>query len=149
VRRKATPVTAHPNEARNDPVAQIKGLAEVVLNVRDMGRAVAFYQVLLGLEVISPPERKNPIFLRAGAATSALPAMVVLVQLPPEAGEFSLPRSLHHLALAIDLDDFDRVWKNLTERGFEIRTGEHPVIPSRTMYITDPDGNEVELIAAL
>jgi catechol 2,3-dioxygenase len=128
------------------PIA-IQGLAEVVLNVHDMQRALGFYRDLLGLEVISPPDRPNPMFLRAGAATDVLPALVVLVQLPPDAEAFAKPRTLHHLALAISPDDFEPVRADLMARGFTVRTGEHPVLPSRTMYIDDPDGNEVELIA--
>jgi catechol-2,3-dioxygenase len=130
-----------------DPIAAIEGLAEVVLNVHDMGRSLAFYRDLLGLTVISPPERTNPIFLRAGAATGTLPALVVLVQLPSDAPDFGPPRTLHHLALAIPADGFDATRDGLTARGFAVRTGQHPVLPSRTMYVDDPDGNEVELIA--
>ena len=136
----------HTSSEEWEPIS-IEGLAEVVLNVHDMQRALAFYRDLLGLEVISPPERTNPIFLRAGAATDSLPALVVLVQLPPDAGAFAAPRTLHHLALAIPADDFEQVRMGLVARGFTVRTGEHPVLPSRTIYIDDPDGNEVELIA--
>ena len=130
-----------------EPAAAVSGLAEVVLNVRDMAAALAFYRDLLGLTVISPPERTNPVFLRAGAANAELPALVVLVQLPDDLAGFRAPRSLHHLALAIAAADFDATRVSLEQRGFTIRTGQHPVIPSRTMYIDDPDGNEVELIA--
>jgi catechol 2,3-dioxygenase len=126
---------------------RVEGLAEVVLNVRDMGRALAFYRDVLGLEVISPPERPSPVFLRAGMATAELPALVVLVQLPPDADPFVAPRTLHHLALAVPAEAFDAAQATLAARGFAIRTGQHPILPSRTMYVDDPDGNEVELIA--
>jgi catechol-2,3-dioxygenase len=132
---------------RQEAVATIDGLAEIVLHVHDMEASLAFYRDLLGLIVISPPERKNPVFLRAGAATSQLPALVVLVQLQADAGPFTKPRSLHHLALAISAETFDGTKEKLEGRGFTVRTGQHPVIPSRTMYIDDPDANEVELIA--
>jgi len=126
---------------------RVVGLAEVVLNVRNLGRALAFYRDLLGLEPISPLERPGPIFLRAGAATAELPALVVLVPLPPDAPDFVAPRTLHHLALAVPADAFDGVLAALRARGFAVRSGQHPVLPSRTMYVDDPDGNEVELIA--
>ena len=128
-------------------IATVSGLAEVVLNVHDMGTSLAFYRDLLGLRVISPPERTNPIFLQAGAANPDLPALVVLVQLPEESASFTAPRTLHHLALAIAADSFEGTRQALATRGYSVRTGQHPVIPSRTMYIDDPDGNEVELIA--
>jgi catechol-2,3-dioxygenase len=132
---------------RTESVAAITGLAEVVINVHDMGAALGFYRDLLGLPVISPPERTNPVFLRAGSADAALPALVVLVQLQDRSAIFTAPRTLHHLALAISAASFDETKRLLEERGFAVRTGQHPVIPSRTMYVDDPDGNEVELIA--
>jgi catechol 2,3-dioxygenase-like lactoylglutathione lyase family enzyme len=128
---------------------RIGGLAEVVLNVRDIARSLAFYQDLLGLERISPPDRPGPIFLRAGAATADLPALVVLVPLPLEAAPFVPPRTLHHLAFAVAAEDFDAVHDALAAAGRPIRTGQHPVLPSRTIYVDDPDGNEVEFIAPI
>jgi catechol 2,3-dioxygenase-like lactoylglutathione lyase family enzyme len=101
---------------------------------------------VLGLKVISPPERKNPIFLRAGEGAAGVPQMIVVVQLPPDAGPFVPPRTLHHLALEVAPEDFDAEKARLEGLGFTLRSGQHPVIPSRTMYLDDPEGNEVELI---
>lgn len=128
---------------------QISGLAEIVLNVRDIAASLAFYRDLLGLNVISPPAMSSPVFLRAGVAAPGLPAMLVLVQLPPESPAFAKPRTLHHLALAVAPADFDHAEQSLTAAGHALRSGKHPVIPSRTLYLDDPDGNEVELIAPL
>ena len=127
--------------------AAVTGLAEVVLNVRDIEKALEFYRDLLSLEVISGPERKSPVFLRAGSASEGLPAMVVLVQLPGDSGEFTKPRVLHHLALSVPAASFDETVTELQSRGHEVRFGQHPVVPSKTMYVNDPDGNEIELIA--
>ena len=77
---------------------------------------------------------------------AGIPAMVVLVQLPADAPPFSPPRALHHLALAVAAADFDALRAHLEAHGNAVRTGQHPVIPSRTMYVDDPDGNEVEFI---
>jgi catechol 2,3-dioxygenase-like lactoylglutathione lyase family enzyme len=126
---------------------EIDGLAEVVLNVRDTSRALAFYQGLLGLERISPEGAPGPIFLRAGHATGAVPSLVVLAPLPGDAPPFGTPRTLHHLALTIPADLFDSAREALTGAGLEVRDGKHPVLAVRTMYVTDPDGNEVEFIS--
>ncbi len=125
---------------------RIRGIAEIVLWVHDLNKSLYFYRDVLGLTVISPSTMTNPIFLEAGGAPFGLPQMVVLVQLPREAGPFMTPRTLHHLALEISPRDFDGEQARLKELGLEVRTGQHPVIPSRTMYISDPDDNEVELI---
>jgi catechol 2,3-dioxygenase-like lactoylglutathione lyase family enzyme len=125
----------------------IDGLAEVVLNVRDPSRALTFYHDLLGLERISPEGQPGPIFLRAGQATASVPALLVLVPLSADAAEFVAPRTLHHLALTIPAADFDAARDALARAGLEIRDGKHPVLAVRTMYVTDPDGNEVEFIS--
>lgn len=126
---------------------RIRGLAEVVLNVRNMDAALGFYQGVLGLVRVSPPEKPNPVFLRAGAATASLPSLVVLVRLPEDAAEFTAPRTLHHLALALDAEGFETARAALEAAGYVPRGGQHPILASRTMYVDDPDGNEVEFIA--
>jgi catechol 2,3-dioxygenase-like lactoylglutathione lyase family enzyme len=126
---------------------QIDGLAEVVLNVRDASRAVAFYRDVLGLQRISAEGQPGPIFFRAGQANDQVPSLLVLVPLPAGAPAFAAPRTLHHLALTVPAAAFDDARSALVEAGIEVRDGQHPVLAVRTMYITDPDGNEVELIS--
>ena len=127
-------------------MTRIRGLAEIVLNVRDRAASLEFYRDTLGLEVISPPDFPGPTFLQAGPGQAGIPQMVVLVPLPADAPPFQRPRTLHHLALEVAPEDFDTVRDDLARRGFALRTGQHPVIPSRTLYVDDPDGNEVEII---
>ncbi len=126
---------------------EIDGLAEVVLNVHDVPRALSFYQTLLGLKRISPEGQPGPIFLKAGKATAQLPSLVVLVPLPADSPDFVAPRTLHHLALTVSAESFDAARGELQRAGLEVRDGKHPVLSARTIYVTDPDGNEVELIA--
>jgi catechol 2,3-dioxygenase-like lactoylglutathione lyase family enzyme len=129
----------------------IRGISEIVLWVRDMTTSLKFYRDTLGLTIISPPEMKSPVFLKAGEG-EGVPQMLVLLQLPvtalgtSEAAPYPAPRTLHHLALEVAPADYDAEHARLTALGFQLRTGKHPVIPSRTMYLNDPDGNEVELI---
>jgi catechol 2,3-dioxygenase-like lactoylglutathione lyase family enzyme len=126
---------------------EIDGLAEVVLNVRDASRAVAFYGGLLGLKRMTPADQPGPIFFRAGQATNRVPSLLVLVPLSAAAQNFREPRTLHHLALTVPEAVFDEARATLTGAGIEVRDGKHPVLAVRTMYVTDPDGNEVELIS--
>jgi catechol-2,3-dioxygenase len=124
-------------------MTKIKGLAEIVLHVHNMTAALKFYQEVLGLEVIGRP---GPVFLRAGDPAISVPQMVVLVPLPADVADFTTPRTLHHLALELAPEDFEAEEQRLQALGYELRYGQHPVIPSRTMYVTDPEGNEVEFI---
>jgi catechol-2,3-dioxygenase len=124
----------------------IRGISEIVLWAHDGPALVRFYRDVMGLTVISPPERANPIFLQAGPGQAGIPQMIVVVQLPAGAAPFVPPRTLHHLAFEVAPEDFDAEKARLESLGFKLRSGQHPVIPSRTMYLDDPEGNEVELI---
>ena len=123
----------------------IRGIAEIVLHVHDQQASLRFYRDILGLRPISPPELR-PAFLEVGPGQAGIPQMIVLMPLPAGAPAFAPPRTLHHLALEVAPEDFDAVQADLQQHGLAIRTGKHPVIPSRTLYVDDPDGNEVELI---
>ena len=128
----------------------VAGLAEVVLWVHDMERALQFYRDLVGLEVISPLEIPNK-FLKAGEGADGVPEMIVLVphldramEFPPEKAK----RVLHHLAFRVGAAEYDSLQERLVASGVEVRSGIHPVLKGvRTFYADDPDGNECECIA--
>ena len=130
------------------PVAH---LAEIVLWVHDMDRALAFYRDLLGLEVFSPPELPNR-FLRAGPGADGVPEMIVLVPHPDPSGAFPREkpqRVLHHLAFNVPAAEYEALERACRAAGLDVRGGVHPVLKDvRTFYVDDPDGNEVEFIAA-
>lgn len=127
-------------------MSSIRGLAEVVLVVQDLQASLAFYRDLLGLTVVSPADFKGPVFLQAGGGRSYISNTIVLVRAKSGTPPFAKPQSLHHIGLEIDPASFDAEVSRIQATGLEIRTGQHPLFPSRTVYITDPDGNEVELI---
>ena len=126
---------------------EVDGLAEVVLHVHDVSAAVAFYGNVLGLERLTPVGSPGPIFFRVGRATPDVPSLLVLVPLPPDAPEFTPPRALHHLALTVSESSFEPARDLLAAAGYDVRDGKHPVLAVRTIYVTDPEGNEVELIS--
>lgn len=127
----------------------VRGVAEIVLATHDQERMLAFYEGLLGLERLPAGPAVKPAFLRVAPGQAGIPQMVVLVPLSAGTPAFSGPRTLHHLALELAPEDFDQERERLLALGFTVRDGQHPVIPSRTMYIDDPEGNEVELICRL
>ena len=131
-------------------MAAIRGLAEIVLMVADVGRSIGFYRDILGLTVISP-DLQGPVFLRVGERAGGVPQQIVLVPRPPGApdqpGERAF-RSVHHLGLEVAEGAFEREWERLRALGFEVRTGVHPFLPVEAIYLDDPDGNEVELVTA-
>jgi catechol-2,3-dioxygenase len=123
----------------------VVGIAEIVLWAADKERSLQFYRDLLGLEVISPPSLPN-VFLRVGAGNAGIPQMVVLVPKTDEVKAKPSGYQLHHMALELPEDAFDTQHAALVAAGYTPRSGKHPVLASRTMYVDDPDGNEVEFI---
>ena len=124
----------------------IRGIAEIVLACHDQTKMRQFYEEVFGLTFLGKPAEPGPVFLQAGPGQAGIPQMIVLVPLPPDSAPFAAPRPLHHLAFEVDPADFDALEGDLRERGFEVRGGQHPVIPARTIYVDDPEGNEVEIM---
>lgn len=124
----------------------VQGIVEIVLNCRDQATTRTFYEEVFGLEFMGKPSDPGPVFLKVAGEDGRVPQMIVLVPLPPGSEDFTRPRSLHHLAFEVTPDTFDKLDSDLRKRGIEVRGGVHPLIPSRTLYVDDPEGNEVEVI---
>ncbi len=123
----------------------VVGISEIVLWTADKEQSLHFYRDLLGLEVISPPALPNT-FLKVGEGNAGIPQMIVLV---PKSDVIKAQPSgyqLHHMALELPEADFEAQHAAFVAVGMEPRGGKHPVLASRTMYVDDPDGNEVEFI---
>lgn len=126
-------------------MSKIVGISEIVLWTADQPAALRFYRDLLGLEVMSPPGLPN-VFLRVADGHAGVPQMIVLVPKPEAIKAQPAGNQLHHLAFELPPDQFDAQHAALSAAGYQPRGGKHPVIASRTLYVDDPDGNEVEFI---
>ena len=116
-------------------------IGHVVLKVRDLDRSLAFYRDLLGFQVVS--ELSNVmIFLSVGGENHHDLALLRVGQQAPS----PLPTAVGLYHLAVQLADWDAVLAAhalLTERGLLKGAVDHGV--SRSLYTTDPDGNEIKL----
>lgn len=124
---------------------EVVGISEIVLWTADKERALRFYRDLLGLEVISAPTLPN-VFLKVGEGNAGIPQMIVLVPKTEEIKAKPSGYQLNHMALELPEDAFDAQYQAFVQAGYSPRGGKHPVLASRTMYVDDPDGNEVEFI---
>jgi len=114
-------------------------LTYAIKYVADMDRAIAFYEQVLGLHI----ERRLPeiglVQLRAGNA------MIDLV--PQKAGEED-GRNMDHYAVQIESMDVEALSAHLRRHGVdpgEVRRRYGAEGYGSSIYITDPDGNTVEL----
>ncbi|HEX5407964.1 MAG TPA: VOC family protein [Pseudonocardiaceae bacterium] len=129
---------------------EIKELGHVVLYVRDVGRSAAFYRDVLGWRQILPLEGKEPTW--PVAAFNAPYGRTHHELLLIEVGEDAAGRpngkriGLYHFGLKIgDSDDELRAARDtLIETGTPI-VGMSDHTSTHSLYISDPDGNEIEL----
>ena len=124
---------------------QVKELGHLVLYVADLARSVAFYGDLLGWEEVTLEGMPFP----AAAFTSGRTHHeLLLIEVGPDAARVPEGRrlGLYHLGLKVgDSDDELReALRRLEEAGVPVvGASDHTV--THSLYVLDPDGNEVEL----
>jgi len=118
-------------------VAQARTLNHVSIGVSDVERSAAFYQALLGLDVVSRPGNGG---INLGLNDGFL-------------GIYSIQGSVgqaHHVCLGVDDYDPDAIAARLQAVGLEPRVDRNP--NNRTsggdqLYFNDPDGAIIQLSA--
>ena len=124
---------------------QIKELGHVVLYVRDLERSAAFYGDLLGWRRLTPKGLPFPAAAFTGGRTHH---ELLLIEVGENAAPIPQGRrvGLYHVGLKVgDSDDELReALARLQEAGVTVvGASDHTV--SHSLYILDPDGNEIEL----
>ncbi len=126
------------HQATDVPVT-ITGLDHVVLRVANMERSIAFYGNVLGCPIERRLEAIGLVQLRAGTS------MIDLVPCGP--GE-EPGRNMDHYAVRIAKMDVPALTAHLARHGIdpgEVRRRYGAEGYGSSIYITDPDGNTVEL----
>jgi len=127
---------------------QIRELGHIVLYVRDLERSIAFYRDLLGWKQISSPNRPGVRFPAAAFTSGRTHHELLLIEVGQDAAPQPEGRhvGLYHFGLKIgdSDDDLRAAIPRLQEAGVTIvGMSDHTV--SHSLYIVDPDGNEIEL----
>jgi glyoxylase I family protein len=131
------------SQAVGIPVA-ITGLDHVVLRVASLERAARFYGEVLGCPVERELETPRLVQMRAGTS------MIDLVPCAPgETPSMSIGgRNMEHYALRVAEMDVAAITAHLAKHGVdagEVRRRYGAEGYGSSLYITDPDGNTVEL----
>ncbi len=113
------------NEAAGIPVW---GIEEIVFEVKDLDRSVAFYQDVIGLPLFSRGPQEA--WFRVGEQW--------LVLFTPERDG-----SGQHFAFLIPPQDAERMRRALVAQGFPEETMQQD--EGLSVYVRDPDGNKIEL----
>jgi catechol 2,3-dioxygenase-like lactoylglutathione lyase family enzyme len=123
---------------------RIAAIDHVVLRVGNLERAIEFYEKVLNCHVERRLDQPKLVQLRAGASLIDL----VPASGSPGAAEDAAGRNMDHFAVRVEGFDAPALAAHLRRNGIEVgevreRYGAEGYGPS--LYISDPDGNTVEL----
>jgi len=116
---------------------RLREIDHVVLRVKDMQRMVRFYAEVLGAELVAYRPEFDMTHLRAGSS------MIDLV-----AGDAGAGRNMDHFCLRVEPFDEAAILAHLKSHGValgETRTRYGAEGNGVSIYLTDPEGNQVEL----
>jgi catechol 2,3-dioxygenase-like lactoylglutathione lyase family enzyme len=122
---------------------QIETLHHVGLVVTDLTAAKAFYGGMLGLQ-----ELPRPAFDFGGAWYALNDRQLHLIVHPPALalrGTNEIDPRDGHVALRVA--DFEAALGHLKAHGVPVRASRNNLTPWAQIYVTDPDGNVIELNA--
>ncbi len=125
----------------------VRELGHLVLYVHDVGRSAAFYRDVLGWRQILPEDGQDPVGAAAFSSGRTHHELLLI-----EVGEDAtpIPRGRHvglyHFGLNVGEsdDDLRAALAKVQEAGATVvGASDHTV--THSLYILDPDGNEIEL----
>lgn len=123
---------------RPNPGVPVTGVNELVLEVVDLEAAERFYSELLGLPVVERWEDREAVWVMAGGRTR-------IGLWRPQVGLAGGRGGVHvHFAMHIEDADYEAAVERLRGREAAVEEISFPGA-GRAAYVTDPDGNVVEL----
>jgi catechol-2,3-dioxygenase len=125
----------------------VRELGHLVLYVRDVGRSAAFYRDVLGWRQIMPEPGTDPVGA-AAFSSGRTHHELLLIEVGADATPIPAGRrvGLYHFGLNVGESDEDlrAALAKVREAGATVvGASDHTV--THSLYILDPDGNEIEL----
>ena len=119
------------------------GLGHVVFYVQELGRSVRFYTEVVGLDLQGSIFNGRAALLSGGSTHHEL----LLIQVGAADGPLQGKRiGLYHVGWKVgdSLDQLKSVYARINALGYSVDAlSDHTI--SQSIYLRDPDGNEVEL----
>jgi catechol-2,3-dioxygenase len=122
-----------------EPGIPVTGVSELVLEVVDLEAAEHFYSQVVGLPVVARWPDREAVWVLAGTNTR-------IGLWRPQVGLANGRGGVHvHFAMHIDDSHYSRAVARLRRFGLSVQEEVFDKTQSRACYVTDPDGNVVEL----
>ena len=131
------------------PPFQARDLGEVAIRCRDLAAMTAFYRDVVGLEIIEGNYVESIVFLKVADGFAGHTQVVALFSAVDDEDPVGGPgSSLHHLALNVQPEELAPAEAWYRAKGLEPWTAHHAWVGWDSVYVKDPEGNTVELVAA-
>jgi catechol-2,3-dioxygenase len=131
----------------NEKRTSVRGLGEIALRVNNMDAMQKFYEEVIGLPLLN--RDANSAFFKIADGNVGHTQVLALFdrsQNPGYRGTNAATTTIDHIAFEIALADFTDELKRFRGLGLQVETAEHAWMHWRSLYVTDPEGNQVELV---
>jgi len=125
----------------------VRGLVEIALCVNDLDAMRKFYEEVIRLPLMS--RFPNSAFFKIADGYGGHTQVLALFDRSNSPGyrRTNAPTStIDHIAFEIPLSEFENELKRLRALGLQVEIAEHAWVHWRSVYVTDPEGNQVELV---
>jgi catechol 2,3-dioxygenase-like lactoylglutathione lyase family enzyme len=136
-----------PSSTTNEKRTVVRGLGEIAFRVNNLDAMQRFYEEVIGLPLMT--RVPNCAFFKIADGYDGHTQVLALFdrsQSPGYRGTDAATSTIDHIAFEIALDDFAGERKRLEALGLQVETTEHAWVHWRSLYVTDPEGNQVELV---
>jgi catechol-2,3-dioxygenase len=136
-----------PIRAANKRRTSVCGLGEIAFRVNNLDAMQGFYEQVIGLPLMTrvPDCAFFKIADGYGGHTQVL-ALFDRSQSACYRGIDAATSTIDHIAFEIPLADFADERERLESLGLQVETAEHAWVHWRSLYVSDPEGNQVELV---
>ena len=125
----------------------IRALGEIALRVTDLETMQRFYEQVVGLELMRRTD--NAVFFRIADGYGGHTQVLALFDRSSSTdyqGLNAATSTVDHIAFEIALADYESEKTRLESLGLTVTTAEHAWVHWRSLYVKDPEGNEVEWV---
>ena len=124
----------------------IRGLGEIALQVRDLDAMQTFYEQVVGLELLR--RFPNAVFFKIAEGYAGHTQVLALFDrgAPYDERDGVRPPPLDHIAFSVDRAGLEAERARLEALGIEVSTTTHGWVQWRSLYVHDPEGNQVEWV---